>query len=190
MSQRNTKLSEGLVTSDAVQGRRQLPSRQVIIGICIAVLLAGGIAAAFWYYRHKALKPTVASEQAKQWYDPNDNAFDANKALANAQSALQQASTAQKKASAYEDLGTAYMNQKQYDKAIQAYQSALSAGGNIDKIALLTQLINAEAMNGNKAEEIQTMQQLIQALQQSNNAGYRQEAAMYQQQLKSLQGEQ
>jgi tetratricopeptide (TPR) repeat protein len=188
MSRHDTKSPEGLVTSDATQGHRHLSRIRQVVGLIAVIVIIATTAGVYVYRSHDLAKRKSALQEAhKPYQQPNDDAFSPANALAKAQAAAQQAQTAQQKASAYEALGTAYLNNKQIEQAVAAYQSALSASTTNDaRIAILAQLTNAYALAGRKSDVILTVQQLIQALQQSNNPAYQKQAAMYEQQLQGL----
>ena len=187
MSSSTDKLPEGIVTSDVVQGRHAtLKLWQIAIAAVLVLLLGAGGGLYVLYIRGSHV--TTAAKTQNSQPIPNDNADNPAKGLAQAQASVQAAQTDQQKAAAYQSLGTAYLNNTQPDQAVQAFQNALSAGGNVDKIPLLAELANAERTAGNKAGTVQAIQQLVQALQQSNNPEYQKEAAMYQQELQTMQG--
>jgi tetratricopeptide (TPR) repeat protein len=183
MSRHKTKLPQGLVTSDAVhRGRRILSKANLLgVGVGLAILLVVAL------YVYSVLRPkTAATSPAVTTGQRSDTLLHPEKAISSAQVELQQAKSSQQKAAAYVDLGTAYMNNKQTDLAIRAYQSALTSDSS-NQVAALTALANAYYLAGQKAQAISTFQTLVQVLQRSNDPMLQAQAAQYQQVIQRLQ---
>lgn len=182
MSSSNSKLPEGLVTSDGVQGHHVIRMPwQAAVGILALIVIAGG--GYYVYHAHKA--STAASQQSQ----PTKNAqleLDPKKELASAQAELNQAKTAQQKSAAYTNIGTAYLNGSQTDQAIAAFQSAISADPSHQEAAL-SALANAYMEAGQKDQEIRTLKQLVSVLQQSNDPALQAQVGQYQQLIQQLQ---
>jgi tetratricopeptide (TPR) repeat protein len=185
MSRHDTKLPEGLVTSDVVQDKRRLvkrPRHILVISVIVIVLGSAGISV---YRFHNA--PMVATKSTyTKTQGSNATLINPQLGVNAAQRTLQAAHTSQEKAAAYLDLGDAYFNNHQANEAIAAYQSALNADSSL-QIPALSSLGYAYAMAGERSQAINVFQKLISILGQSHDPAASANIAIYQNAIQQLQ---
>jgi tetratricopeptide (TPR) repeat protein len=161
MSHTQQKLTNGVVTSDAVQKRsRRQPfyrDRMLLVPIGSAVLLAVIILYAF--YGPRFWMRTTTTQTAAQTYQQQ-----LATAITDAKKQLQVAKTPSDKAQANEVLGAAYLNASQTSNAISAYNNAITLDASV-KTAVLDPLGYAYAISGQRDKAIATYQELVQLLQ-------------------------
>jgi len=169
--------TEGLVTSDHVQGKGGMKlklSRWWMYGVAlVAVLLAAG---GFYYYM-MYLRPASSTFPT----------LDSSRPIADqAQAQLKAASNPTEKAIAYESFAAAYMEKHQTAQAIDAYQKALSYTP--DNTGVLSELSAAYVQAGDKTKAIDALQKIVTILQASTNSKVRDLAPYYQGQIDQLKG--
>jgi tetratricopeptide (TPR) repeat protein len=187
MSQhKQPKVAEGIITSDAVQGRgHRLPKKllwPLVAIIVLAALAAAGFAYKMYVYdpAHKPAAPLKAKSAGTQFHRLDN-------ALSDAQAQLSNARTPKERADAYVALGLAYENKNQNKQAIAAFQSALAADSSV-KPTVLGSLGYAYARDGQRDKAVSTFQELIALLQQDKSSPYHDAALQaYQNDLKWLQ---
>jgi len=168
------KPAPGVVTSDTVHGGRGKRMGLPVILLAVVIVLAGAGAGLYSALKNKPQPPHNTAPSAA-----DDALAHPAQAVASAQTALQQATNPAEKAAAYTQLGTAYLNNSQAGKAVDAYNGAL-ATNQADTISTLAALSNAYIADGQSQQAADALQKLVTALQHSSDASLRSQIPKYQ----------
>jgi tetratricopeptide (TPR) repeat protein len=184
MSSSSKKLPEGLVTSDTVQGKRRLP-KKLIISMVPGFIVVAAVTGALLYLAHNH-GPSRSRSSQSATKNANTSLIHPEQGVVDAQSRVNTARTSQEKAAAYADLGAAYINNKQADQAISAYQSAAAIDSPY-QIPALSGLGYAYAGAGQRAQAISTFQKLVGILKQTDDPHSKQAVINYEYLIQQLQ---
>ena len=180
---KQTKPTEGIVTSDAVRAKRLLPKKlPLIIGSGLIIVILILLLVLFMSNMQKPKTPSQTTTTIP-------SIVNVKQQLTAAQNALKSAKTPKAIASAYYNLGGAYMNNNQSSQAIAAYDNALNTknSGNPYQYGSLIGLGYAYNMAGQNTNAISTFNKLISLLQQSNDPATQSQISTYQNVVKQLQ---
>lgn len=179
---KDPKATSSIVTSDAVLRHGGRKSLIAIIAVVVILLVVGGIEVAA-IIRHRTTRVTshATPPESASYLSTHPGVQ-----VQNAQAELQNAHTPHEKSVAYQDLGTAYLNNKQGDQAIAAYQQALQADS-ADQQQVLAQLASAYIQLDQPQQAISTLQKIITILQQTKDPSAPTLIPKYQQLIQELQ---
>lgn len=161
---RKARQASSIVTSDTVQHRGGRKSLIAVIAVLFIFLVIAGIETVAIVRHRLEHSPSHTATSTSTSY----LASHPSQQIQAAQTELQKANTPRAKSVAYEDLGTAYMNNKQGNQAIAAYQQALSADSS-NQQAVLAELASAYIQLGQTQQAINTLQKVVAILRQSKD---------------------
>jgi tetratricopeptide (TPR) repeat protein len=151
---------EGIVTSDAVHGKKLLAKKLWLISTGLVIIFV--LIAAVIVYRQYIYKPKTQTTVQNR-ISPH-----AQQAINSAQTELKSAHTPSDKATAYSNLGLAYLGNDQGTKAITAFQNSVTADSS-DQLGSLIGLGYAYNEISQNQKAISAFQQVVNLLQQSTN---------------------
>lgn len=176
MSEHKAKQAEGVVTSDAVQGKRRFSlSKRVAIPVLAIALVAaiggGGLAYKTYIYDPAHKKPKTNTSR-----NSNDYLLHPDKQVSAGLADLQKAKTPEEKAAAYNYLAGAYLNNKQPTEAVDAASNSLAADDSTsNKLKALNVQAYAYSRAGEKDKAIAAFQQMIDIIKASNDDGLKED---------------
>ncbi len=173
--------TEGIVTSDAVRGKKLLTKRLWLIGagLIIIILVVAGILYRQYIYKSKTTTPTTKQSQIS-------SLLHTQQALKSAQTELKNAHTPSDKATAYNNLGLAYLSNEQGTEAITDFQNAITTDSS-DQLSSLIGLGYAYHEIGQNQKAISAFQEVVNLLQQSTNPVEQSKILEFQNIVKQLQ---